>query len=318
MYGLMQVVMLGDIETGYQFGQLGMNLLQRFHHSKIAAKTVFGFNVHLKYLKEPAKDTLNGLLQAYIWGLEMGDLELAALSLMCHDYTAFFTGQPLDSLKQVMDEHRKVIQQLRQDIYFRIHGSYYQSVLNLLEATPEPDRLCSQFYDENEMIPLHLEANQLVAVFQIYFNKLVLSYLFQRYEQALENACRAKQYLHTATGLLHTLLFSFYDALIQLAIYPTASETEQTSILERVTVHQENLDRWAVHAPSNQTHRCALVAAERCRVLDQKADAIALYDRAIAGAKANEYIQEEALANELAAKFYLDWGKRTHCPGLHD
>jgi predicted ATPase len=45
------------------------------------------------------------------------------------------------------------------------------------------------------MTPLHLEANQLVAVFQIYFNKLVLSYLFQRYEQALENACRAKQYL---------------------------------------------------------------------------------------------------------------------------
>jgi signal transduction histidine kinase len=33
------------------------------------------------------------------------------------------------------------------------------------------------------------------------------------------------------------------------------------------------------------------------------------YDRAIAGAKKNGYIQEEALANELAAKFYLDWGR---------
>jgi predicted ATPase/GAF domain-containing protein len=309
MYGLMQVVMLGDIETGYQFGQLGMNLLERFHHSKITAKTVFGFNVYLKYLKKPAQDTLNGFLQAYTWGLEIGDIELAALSLMSHDFTAYFTGQPLDALKQVMQEHRKVIQQLRQDTYFCIHGSYYQSVLNLLEVTADPDRLCGQFYDEDKMIPLHLEANQLIALFQIYFNKLILSYLFQRYEQALENACKAEPYLNTATGLLHISLFSFYDALTQLAIYPTASETEQTSILERVTVHQENLDRWAVHAPSNQTHRCALVAAERCRVLDQKADAIALYDRAIAGAKANEYIQEEALANELAAKFYLDWGK---------
>lgn len=34
------------------------------------------------------------------------------------------------------------------------------------------------------------------------------------------------------------------------------------------------------------------------------------YDRAIAGAKENGYIQEEALANELAAKFYLDCGKK--------
>jgi predicted ATPase len=111
--------------------------------------------------------------------------------------TAYFTGQPLDALKQVMQEHRKVIQQLRQDIYFCIHGSYYQSVLNLLEVTADPDRLCGQFYDEDEMIPLHLEANQLIAVFQIYFNKLILSYLFQRYEQALENACRPNIFEHS-------------------------------------------------------------------------------------------------------------------------
>jgi len=44
-------------------------------------------------------------------------------------------------------------------------------------------------------------------------------------------------------------------------------------------------------------------------VLGDFVKAIEMYDCAIAGAKANEYIQEEALANELAAKFYLDWGK---------
>ena len=38
-------------------------------------------------------------------------------------------------------------------------------------------------------------------------------------------------------------------------------------------------------------------------------EAIENYDRAIACAKDNGYIQEEALANELAAKFYLDWDK---------
>jgi GAF domain-containing protein len=34
-----------------------------------------------------------------------------------------------------------------------------------------------------------------------------------------------------------------------------------------------------------------------------------LYDLAISGARNNGYIQEEAIANELAAKFYLDSGK---------
>jgi signal transduction histidine kinase len=43
--------------------------------------------------------------------------------------------------------------------------------------------------------------------------------------------------------------------------------------------------------------------------LGQKSDAIELYDAAISAAKENKYLQEEALANELAAKFYLNWGK---------
>ncbi len=36
-----------------------------------------------------------------------------------------------------------------------------------------------------------------------------------------------------------------------------------------------------------------------------------MYDQAIALAKENEYINEEAIAHELAAKFYLSWGKET-------
>ncbi|WP_217385588.1 ATP-binding protein [Dolichospermum sp. UHCC 0259] len=58
-----------------------------------------------------------------------------------------------------------------------------------------------------------------------------------------------------------------------------------------------------------------MVAAEQCRVLGQKAAAIEFYDKAILGAKTYEYLQEEGVANELAAKFYLDWGKEKVAAG---
>jgi len=48
---------------------------------------------------------------------------------------------------------------------------------------------------------------------------------------------------------------------------------------------------------------------KRHRICGEKTEAIELFDRAIALARINGYIQEEALANELAVKFYLDWGK---------
>jgi signal transduction histidine kinase len=66
---------------------------------------------------------------------------------------------------------------------------------------------------------------------------------------------------------------------------------------------------WAHHAPMNFLHKFHLVEAERHRVLGDNLQAMDYYDCAIAIAKENAYIQEEALSNELAAKFYLEWGK---------
>ena len=65
----------------------------------------------------------------------------------------------------------------------------------------------------------------------------------------------------------------------------------------------------------NFAHKCDLIRAEMQRILGHKAEAIDLYDRAISGAKENSFIQEEALANELAAKFYLKCGKEKIAAG---
>ncbi len=310
MYGLTLAAILGDIDAGYRFGQLGMNLMQRIHAPKLTAKTIFAFNCFLRHWQEPAKYTLEGYLQAYSSGLEIGDIEYVALSLMCYCYTAYWSGQELSALRQTIEAHRKVIQQLRQDTCLHTQSIYYQVVVNLFEVVLEPERLLGEYCHEDEIIQLYLKTNQGAGLYQIYFNKLFLSYLFQNYEQALQNAKLAEPYLGAVTGLVMLPLFYFYDALVRLAVYPTASETDQISIIERVRGHEEKLSTWAAHAPSNQAHRHALVIAEKCRVLGAKAEAIEYYDRAIAKAKENEYLNEEALANELAAKFYLEWGKK--------
>ena len=65
------------------------------------------------------------------------------------------------------------------------------------------------------------------------------------------------------------------------------------------------MQNWAHHAPMNYLHKWHLVEAERYRVLGEVVEAMDAYDRAIALARENEYLQEEALANELAAKFHL-------------
>lgn len=109
--------------------------------------------------------------------------------------------------------------------------------------------------------------------------------------------------------MLVTMMHEFYDALAELAIYADAAATERQQILKRVGASQEKLKEFAYHTPINYQHKFDLVEAEWLRVLGQTEEAMELYDRAIAGAKANEYLNEEALACELAAKFYLSLGR---------
>ncbi|MGB3642483.1 MAG: GAF domain-containing sensor histidine kinase, partial [Rivularia sp. (in: cyanobacteria)] len=72
---------------------------------------------------------------------------------------------------------------------------------------------------------------------------------------------------------------------------------------------QKKMKKWAHHAACNFQHKYDLVEAEKARIFGKEVRAMNLYDRAIAGAKENEYTQEEALGNELAAQFYLVLGK---------
>jgi tetratricopeptide (TPR) repeat protein len=159
------------------------------------------------------------------------------------------------------------------------------------------------------MIPKHHQDNNLTAIATAYIYKLLLAYCYGNYTAALDYLAQGKQYLIAVSGLAFVPNFHFYAALTHLALFPTRPEIEQAQILGLVEIHQTTLQQWAQNAPMNHLHKWYLVEAEKHRVLGNKAEAIEMYDRAISGAKENKFLNEEALANELAAKFYWEWSK---------
>lgn len=212
---------------------------------------------------------------------------------------SFWSGQILTVLEPQVRAHYNTLAQLNQATranWCRIH---WQSVLNLLGQAEHPCILSGAVLQEVEILSDLQQANDFFGLYYFYLHKLMLSYLFEDISSAPTYAGEIKKYLNAVAGTVGIPAFYFYDALTALAAVNSSSE-ELSAVLQRVEENQNQM---------NHQHKVDLVAAEKCRLLGQKAEAIELYDRAIAGAKANEYIQEAALANELAAKFYLGWGK---------
>ena len=307
-YGVILCGVIGDIEAGYRFGQLALYLLEKVGAQQIKARTIHVVNALIRHWQDPVKDTLRPLQEAYQMGLENGDLEFAAFAAHQYCLHSLCIGSELEYLEREMASYGKAIASIKQETVFIYNEIYRQVALNLLGRSEKPCYLQGEAYDEEKMLPLHLEANDRTAIYVVYLCKLILGYIFEDFQQAIERAAQAERYLENVTSLLLVPVFYFYDSLAKLAQLPEASR-EEKSILAKVQANQKKMKIWSRHAPKNYLHKFVLVEAERHRVLGQYARAIDLYDRAIALAKDHEYLNEEALANELAAKFYIQQGK---------
>ena len=99
--------------------------------------------------------------------------------------------------------------------------------------------------------------------------------------------------------------YLFYDALARAAQYNFASSEERPRYLEALAAHHKQINLWAENCPENFRNRVALVGAEIARIEGRELDAERLYEQAIRSARENGFAQNEGIANELAAKFYL-------------
>ncbi|MBG1265601.1 ATP-binding sensor histidine kinase [Nostoc sp. WHI] len=308
-YGLILCGVVQDIDSGYKFGQLANQLLFKLNIPELKAKINSMNCGYIKHWKEHLKITLSILQSAYQSGLETGDLEFAAYSgffQCCHSY---YMGKELTETNRNIASYSHAIHKLRQENPFSWNEMYRQLILNLLGESTNLCYLQGEAYDEKLLLPIITQANDRLGLHIFYSNKVTLCYLFGEYLLALENAEKAGQYLDGVIGMFAVPIFHFYDSLVRLALLTDLANSERDVLLNQVTANQEKMKKWAVYAPMNLLHKYHLVEAEKHRFLGQKTEAIELFDRAISLAKENEYIQEEALANELAAKFYLDWGK---------
>ncbi|BAZ28682.1 multi-sensor signal transduction multi-kinase [Cylindrospermum sp. NIES-4074] len=309
-YGLLLCGVVGDIDSGYQFGQLALTLVSKLNAQEIKAKTLLIVNIFIRPWKDHLRETLEPLGSVYSSGLETGDLEFAAYGPLMYSCFAYFSGKELTVLETEIAINRDAIHKIKQDTALHYLETYWQAALNLLGKSENTCSLKGQACDEQIRLPLHEQAKDRLGVAYIYWHKLLLSYWFENYSEAIENTALAEKYLDVVVGLPLVPLFHFYDSLARLAVSPDSPELEKKNILERVQSNQEKMQKWAHHAPMNHLHKFYLVEAERHRVLGEKIAAIEMYDRAIALAKQNEYINEAALALELTAKFYLSWGKQ--------
>ncbi|MEG4996720.1 hybrid sensor histidine kinase/response regulator [Microcoleus sp. B4-D4] len=308
-YGVLICGGLGDIDSGYRFGKLAILLLEKLNTVSLKSKIVCIFNCLVRFWKDPLTATIEPLVDAIQSGMETGDIEYACHSIANYCNHLFLSGGELQKLEQEQAKYVAMTIQLKQEYDTLFVKVYQQIVDNLLDKNSDKYHLRGASFNEEELLPGIIASNNGTLLYAYYAGKMMLSYLFKEFNQTVMIAHLALKYASMGAGLMHMSIYNFYYSLALLALSPKASAKEKEEYLSEVAANQEKMKTWAFHAPCNFQHKYDLVEAEKARILGQPLEASDYYDRAIAGAKEQGYIQEECLANELAAEFYLSRSK---------
>ncbi|MFT7185432.1 MAG: diguanylate cyclase (GGDEF)-like protein [Pseudohongiellaceae bacterium] len=323
-YGLVLCGVVGDIETGYQFGQLSIKLLEHLNTDEFKAKTLYGVYVFVYHWKQHIDKTITPLKNIFQLGLTHGDFEYAGWAGMMINVHAFFAGKPIDKLEKESREYLLKIKQINQNTAYLHTCIFIQTLSSLKKPFDEqmlsgPPTFYGNHYSEQDSIKLHCEGNDQTALCIEHLNRMLLLYLLNNYEDALKQSEEAEHYLDGLVSSVYIPVFYFFDSLIRLALCCNDYLVEgkivkgkpvydalKTEHLEKVEANQQKLSDWAELCPENFSNKYQLVEAERSAVMkDRSLNTIEAYQSSISLAMGSGFLHEEAVANERLAEYLL-------------
>jgi predicted ATPase/serine phosphatase RsbU (regulator of sigma subunit) len=300
-YGIL-LAASGDFKLGYEFGKLAVTISDKFKNksekckgSNVFANLIHSWVYHIKNTVEINADGFNA-------GLESGEFQHASYTLMNASVNLFFMGKKLPQMQieiaKMLQFTQKVKSNVASDMIIGV-----QLIDRSLQSSLE-----SEFNFEREDIS-YLEickSNQSMMSICIYkIMKSQILFLFSDLEAAYAEATESASMLSFIVGLHPTAEHNFYYSLILCAMYKDASKEDRIKYMEQVKTNQKQMKIWAESCSENFLHKYLLVEAEIGRIEYKNWKAAKLYDESIQEARKNEFVQNEALANELAAKFWL-------------
>ena len=294
----------GDFEAGFRFGRLGHELVERKGLRQFEALVCLTFAIVLPWARH-AEGCRDLIQKAFDCANKTGDVVSAVSSGLLLVSNLLMTGNPLVEAEKEAEVGLAFCRRTAFVDFIDAANTQIAFIRNLRGLTRQFGSLDHDGFDEPRLQSYF--ASQLhVPVFECWYwiRRLQARFLAGDITAALDASTRAQALLASSPGMLEAAEYELYSALTHAAACDTAPAGDRPRHLEAAILHHRQLDRWARHCPDNFECGAALVAAEIARVEQRDPSAMQLYEQAVRAARDSGFVHSEALATELAARFY--------------
>jgi tetratricopeptide (TPR) repeat protein len=238
-----------------------------------------------------------------------GDLTYAVFSLFCLPPLLLGAGVPLNEVESEAASELDFAQKANFGYFAPVANLQLGLIRTLRGSTSKFGSLDHPEFDEI-VFERHSDGQSAMVCCWYWIAKMQARFFAGDFVSAIEASAKARPLLW-ASPTFEIADYEFYGALSRAALWDSAEPDQRREHFEALAAHYKLLQIWAEHCPENFENRAALVGAEIARIEGRDLDAIELYEQAIRSARANGFVQNEALAYEVAAGFYAARGFET-------
>ncbi|QNI34606.1 sigma 54-interacting transcriptional regulator [Alloacidobacterium dinghuense] len=299
----------GDYKAGYRFGLLGYELVEKRGLTRFQARTSMVFACHVLPWAKHVRAGRDLIYQTFEVANRIGDLCFAAFSGINLNTHLLAAGDPLSQVQREAENGFEFARRTRFGFAINVISVQLALIRTFRGLTPEFGRLDDEQFEE-QRFERHLGSDSALAQPECFYwiRKLQARFFAGDYVSAVDASLHAQRLLWSAPSNFEAVDYHYYGALSLAASWDSASSIEKQQTIGALAAHQRQLEVWTENCPENFENRAALVSAEIARIEGRVIDAEQLYEKAIRSAHENGFIHNEALANELTARFYAARG----------
>ncbi|MBF3337526.1 AAA family ATPase [Leptospira borgpetersenii serovar Hardjo-bovis] len=307
-YGMVLVGKLGDYKGAYDFCELAVKLSEKYMNSggytkaaNILANYSSSFVKHLKFSEEVNIKCVQA-------ALDSGEFLHGSYAAMNDVSNVMFQGKNLEILKPKINQLLKFVRKVKNNLAIDTILGTILILSNLRGETGSHLDFSSSEYLEKDYIDLCNDHQSLAPICTFKVMKVRSLLMYGEYQLALQEAEEANKMILYLGGQYGPLEHNFLYSLALAANYKKVSPDLKKEYLKKIQENQKQLFILAESCPENFYHKYLLVDAELAKLEYKNWKAARTYEAAIREARKSEFQNDEALACENAAMFWLSKG----------
>ena len=307
-YGMILCGFLGEIDEGYKFGRLGMDIIDKYDAAELKPKALTLYNGFVRHWKEHLSATLPDLKEAFQSAMLYGYLDAAAGACSVYLFHNFYLHDSITGYEREAAGYIDVLTHIKQELQARYLKMHQQVALNFIGEDAEPWVISGEAFQADEMMPVILESDDKSGVLCYSSLSFFLCYHFGQWDKGLEHLEVAKPISKAGIGTIGDMGLHYYASLLLIQKASGLSGWARWRMLRKMKPHLKKIAHVAKCSPSVYGHRYQAILGEIARCKGDDGKAFWHYEKAIQGARDNRYRMDEWMFCEMAGRFLVDRG----------